>query len=46
MIMRVFQVTTHLGKDAEFGKFFHEKAIPPSNVSYRGLRFPNYDPKY
>ena len=28
MIMRVFQVTTHLGKEAEFGKFFHETAIP------------------
>jgi len=28
MIMRVFQVTTHAGKEAEFGKFFHETAIP------------------
>ncbi len=28
MIMRVFQVTTHAGKAAEFGKFFHETAIP------------------
>jgi len=28
MIMRVFQVTTHSGKEAEFGKFFHETAIP------------------
>ena len=28
MIMRVFQVTTHPGKEAEFGKFFHETAIP------------------
>jgi quinol monooxygenase YgiN len=28
MIMRVFQVTTHPGKEGEFGKFFHETAIP------------------
>jgi quinol monooxygenase YgiN len=28
MIMRVFQVTTHPGKEAEFGRFFHETAIP------------------
>jgi quinol monooxygenase YgiN len=28
MIMRVFQVTTHAGKEAEFSKFFHETAIP------------------
>ena len=28
MIMRIFQVTTHPGKEAEFGKFFHETAIP------------------
>ena len=28
MIMRVFQVSTHPGKEAEFGKFFHETAIP------------------
>ena len=28
MIMRVFQVTTHTGKEAEFGRFFHETAIP------------------
>ena len=28
MIMRVFQVTTHLGKESEFGKFFYETAIP------------------
>ena len=28
MIMRVFQVSTHAGKEAEFGKFFHETAIP------------------
>jgi heme-degrading monooxygenase HmoA len=28
MIMRVFQVSTHPGQEAEFGKFFHETAIP------------------
>lgn len=28
MIMRIFQVTTHPGKEAEFAKFFHETAIP------------------
>lgn len=28
MIMRVFQVTTHPGKEAEFARFFHETAIP------------------
>ena len=28
MIMRIFQVVTHPGKEAEFGKFFHETAIP------------------
>jgi heme-degrading monooxygenase HmoA len=28
MIIRVFQVSTHSGKEAEFGKFFHETAIP------------------
>ena len=28
MIMRVFQVTTQPGKEAEFGRFFHETAIP------------------
>jgi quinol monooxygenase YgiN len=28
MIVRVFQVTTHPGKEAEFGRFFHETAIP------------------
>ena len=28
MIMRVFQVTAHAGREAEFGKFFHETAIP------------------
>ena len=28
MIMRVFQVSTHPGKEADFGKFFHETAIP------------------
>jgi len=28
MIMRVFQVVTRLGKEEEFGEFFHETAIP------------------
>lgn len=28
MIVRIFQVTTRPGKEAEFGKFFHETAIP------------------
>lgn len=28
MIMRVFQASTHPGKEAEFSKFFHETAIP------------------
>lgn len=28
MIMRVFQVTTHKGREAEFARFFHETAIP------------------
>ncbi len=28
MIVRVFQVTTHPGKEAEFSAFFHETAIP------------------
>ena len=28
MIVRVFQVTTHPGKEAEFGRFFRETAIP------------------
>lgn len=28
MIMRIFQVTTHKGKEAEFGRFFHETALP------------------
>jgi len=28
MIMRIFQVTTRPGKEAELGKFFHETAIP------------------
>lgn len=28
MIMRVFQVSVHPGKEAEFEKFFHETAIP------------------
>ena len=28
MIMRIFQVITKQGKEEEFGKFFHETAIP------------------
>lgn len=28
MIMRIFQVTTRKGKEAEFSRFFHETAIP------------------
>jgi len=28
MIMRIFQVTTHKGKEAEFSRFFHQTAIP------------------
>lgn len=28
MIMRIFQVVTHPGKEAEFRKFFYETAIP------------------
>ncbi|MBZ0123403.1 MAG: hypothetical protein K8F31_05910 [Roseovarius sp.] len=28
MIMRIFQVTTHKGKEVEFSRFFHETAIP------------------
>ncbi len=28
MIMRIFQVTTHPGKEAAFAAFFHETAIP------------------
>jgi len=28
MIVRIFQVTTHPGKEAEFSTFFHETAIP------------------
>ncbi|WP_417524180.1 antibiotic biosynthesis monooxygenase family protein [Marinovum sp.] len=28
MILRIFQVTTHPGKEAEFARFFHETAIP------------------
>ena len=28
MIIRVFQVTTHEGKEAEFSEFFHNTAIP------------------
>ena len=28
MIVRIFQVVTRPGKEEEFGKFFHETAIP------------------
>lgn len=28
MIMRIFQVVIRSGKEGEFGKFFHETAIP------------------
>ena len=28
MILRIFQVTTRPGKEAEFSRFFHETAIP------------------
>ncbi len=28
MIMRIFQLTTRPGKEAEFAKFFYETAIP------------------
>ncbi|EPX86842.1 antibiotic biosynthesis monooxygenase family protein [Salipiger mucosus] len=28
MIMRIFQVSVHPGKEAEFTRFFHETAIP------------------
>ncbi|MEP3332504.1 hypothetical protein [Sedimentitalea sp.] len=28
MLMRISQVTTRPGKEEEFGKFFHETAIP------------------
>ena len=28
MIMRIFQVTTHPGKEAAFAEFFHDTAIP------------------
>ena len=28
MIMRIFQVTTQRGKEAEFARFFHDTAIP------------------
>ncbi len=28
MIMRIFQVITHPGKEAEFAEFFHRTAIP------------------
>ena len=28
MIMRIFQVTTHPGKEEAFARFFHDTAIP------------------
>jgi hypothetical protein len=28
MILRIFQVVTHPGKEAAFARFFHETAIP------------------
>lgn len=28
MIMRIFQVTTHPGKEGEFREFFHDVALP------------------
>ncbi|WIY25102.1 antibiotic biosynthesis monooxygenase family protein [Parasedimentitalea psychrophila] len=28
MIIRIFQIVTRPGKEEEFGKFFHETAIP------------------
>jgi quinol monooxygenase YgiN len=28
MIIRIFQVVTHPGKEEDFSKFFHETAIP------------------
>lgn len=28
MIIRIFQVVTHPGKEEAFGRFFHETAIP------------------
>lgn len=28
MIMRIFQVTTHPGKEEAFARFFHQTAIP------------------
>ena len=31
MIMRIFQVLVREGKEEEFGKFFHETAIPLMN---------------
>ncbi|MDA5094036.1 antibiotic biosynthesis monooxygenase [Aliiroseovarius sp. KMU-50] len=31
MIIRIFQVTTHPGKEKEFSEFFHNTAIPLMN---------------
>lgn len=28
MILRIFQVTTQPGREADFGRFFHDTAIP------------------
>lgn len=28
MILRIFQVITHHGREADFGRYFHETAIP------------------
>ncbi|EAU45246.1 putative quinol monooxygenase [Salipiger bermudensis] len=33
MILRLFQVTTRPGKEAEFSRFFHEVAIPLMNTT-------------
>lgn len=33
MIMRIFQVTTRVGKEEEFGEFFHNTAIPLMRVT-------------
>jgi quinol monooxygenase YgiN len=33
MILRIFQVTTHPGKEAAFARFFHDTAIPLMNAT-------------
>jgi len=33
MILRIFQVTTHPGKEAAFARFFHDTAIPLMNAA-------------